>query len=99
VWRGRLSLRKLWVLISHLPPDSAFVQAVVGGPHATERAILADIFDVLALANWQRGADPKSPPKQPKPYPRPGDTRRVTEKYDRLRAQAMAFRNTRGERG
>lgn len=99
MWRGRLSLRRLWVLIKNLPPNSAFVQAVVGGPHYTERAILADIFDVLAAANWQRGADPKNPPPKPKPYPRPGDASRVQAERDRLRAQALAWRASTRERG
>jgi hypothetical protein len=32
--------------------------------------MLADLWDVLASANWQRGGDKKQP--RPGPYPRPG---------------------------
>lgn len=75
-------------MIQRLGPDSAFVKAVVGGPHRSEVDILADIYDVLSLANWQRGADPKHPPKKPAAYPRPGENVRK----DRVREQAEKFR-------
>lgn len=79
------------MLIQHLSPDSAFVQAVLGGPQLTTTDVLADIFDVLALANWQRGADPKHPPKKPPPYPRRGDELRKLERAERVRSQAAQF--------
>lgn len=45
-----------------------------------EAHLLAGIFDLLAIANWQRGARKGTP--QPKPLPRPGVTPDVVHKGD-----------------
>lgn len=59
LWRGQLSLRRLRVLASHLPPDSATAQAVSGnddGPltgWALTDVLLGRVADELALLRWQ----------------------------------------------
>lgn len=77
-YRGRLSPRRLRVLIRYLPRDSALVRAVHGpvadwGP---VEHLLASTVDELAAANWlfvsanlPENAD--SPPR-PDPVSRPG---------------------------
>jgi hypothetical protein len=58
-------------LIEHLPSDSATAFSVVGDPSrwGPGEYLLADVFDVLAAANWQRAGDKNK--TRPKPYPRP----------------------------
>ncbi|MFF0389680.1 DUF5361 domain-containing protein [Kitasatospora sp. NPDC004615] len=70
LFTGELTWRELRSLIRGLPPTSRLRTAIAGRPlwTATEY-LLADVFDVLAAANWQRTGD-KSAAK-PKPYPRP----------------------------
>ncbi|MEU4796265.1 hypothetical protein [Streptomyces sp. NPDC023327] len=76
--RGRLSSRRLALLIRHLPRDSAVARETEG--EAAEWAVgdylLAHVVDQLADANWMfatvnrdEDADPLEPPK---PVPRPG---------------------------
>ncbi|MEU1506427.1 hypothetical protein [Kitasatospora sp. NPDC005748] len=50
--------------------------------------MLADLWDVLASANWQRGGDKNQP--RPGPYPRPGHpgTRRDPAVREASRAAA-----------
>lgn len=78
VWRGRLSLRRLELLIRHLPATSRLGRAV--NPDSALHAewtpttyLLADLFDLTARAKF----------KDPKPYPRPADIAR-----ERARAEA-----------
>ncbi|MFI7707603.1 hypothetical protein [Nonomuraea sp. NPDC049480] len=78
-WAGRMSWRRLWVLVSRLPRDAATVIAEVGPDRAawsTEVELLAKAVDELAAANWQfasahRGRGPA--PAPPQPIPRPFD--------------------------
>lgn len=70
-WLGtrRLSWRDLWVIVRMAPRSSALARSIHGARAVwtQETYLLADIFDVLAAANWQRaGKGPK-----PKPFPRP----------------------------
>lgn len=87
----------------HLPSDAATVRAEVGPAAAwsVEAHLLAAMFDVLRVANWQRGADPKHPPPKPKPTPRPGveqpeDGQRIggkgytVEEFDRIYADIVS---------
>lgn len=76
-WRGtpRLSWRDLLVIVQQSPRTSAPSREVNGAVAAWSVTdyLLADIYDVLANANWQRAnAGKKSPSARPKPYPRPG---------------------------
>ena len=66
----RLSWRDLWVIVRQSPRGSALARSIHGqrAAWAQETYLLADIFDVLAAANWQRGGG-KGP--KPKPFPRP----------------------------
>ncbi|MFJ4799205.1 hypothetical protein [Kitasatospora purpeofusca] len=68
---GRLTWTELVALVRGLPPTSRLRAALDGRPAWGQTDyLLADIFDVLAGANWQRGGDKTTP--RPKPYPRPG---------------------------
>lgn len=66
----RLSWRDLWVIVRQSGRDSALARSLHGERvgWTQETWLLADIFDVLQAANWQRnlGKGPK-----PKPFPRP----------------------------
>lgn len=61
------------MLIEHLPPDAATVLAVSGpiAEWSTTEYLLAQIFDALAIGNWQRGQGKDA--DRPKPFPRPGE--------------------------
>ena len=89
MWRGTLSLRRLNALISNLPPDCALSRAIdpeVAAWSVTDH-LLATVIDTLQTANWQRGGDANA--ARPKPFPRPGRTRRDT---DAIAARARAFK-------
>ena len=75
----RLNWRDLWVIINLAAPDSLVRRALDPDTYSWTRtnALLADIFDVLASANWQRAGNKTAP--KPKPYPRPGDTNDTTQ--------------------
>lgn len=79
LWRGRLSLRRLRVLVDHLPPDSATAYAVVDeegqdlsalrGWRLTD-VLLARLADELAIYRWQWESahlDKKARPRQQPP--------------------------------
>lgn len=68
----RLSWRDLLVIVSNAPQHSALVRAKVGerSEWTLPVRMLADIFDLLAGANWQRSGTKGN---RPKPYPRPVD--------------------------
>jgi hypothetical protein len=59
VWTGQLSLRRLRVLLDHLPPDCATAYAITGtdpGPLAgwsLGDALLGRLVDELASYRWQ----------------------------------------------
>jgi hypothetical protein len=73
----RLTFRRLLhVILPNLPRESAFKRAVdpAGAAWGPAEYILADQYDALAGANWQRANEgAKTPTPTPKPYPRPGD--------------------------
>jgi hypothetical protein len=76
--RGRLTARRLRVLIRHLPKDAALVRAVRGEDvdwGLTEH-LLAAAVDQLAAGNWMfaavHTAEGADPPERPEPVPRPG---------------------------
>ncbi|MEI5523808.1 hypothetical protein WB401_32660 [Streptomyces brasiliscabiei] len=79
--RGRLSSRRLAVLVKHLPRDSATLQELHGEAAHWSVAdhLLASVVDQLAEANWMfatvnrdEDADPLDYPT-PVPRPLPGD--------------------------
>lgn len=86
--RGRLSSRRLSVLVRHLPRDSAVNRELHGEitEWSTAEHLLAAITDHLATANWmtvvmnsEEGSDP---PDYPEPIPRPGTPTTTTDAED-----------------
>ncbi|MFE0046290.1 hypothetical protein [Streptomyces albireticuli] len=77
--RGRLSARRLSVLIAHLPRDSSVNRRLHGEAVEWGAAehLLAAITDHLAAANWMtsviNGDPDEERPDYPEPVPRPGD--------------------------
>lgn len=78
LWRGTLTLRRLWVLIQGLPADSRAVYAMAttgedAGPLASWRlgdVLLGRVADELALLRWQWESAHLDPKKQrPRPQP------------------------------
>jgi hypothetical protein len=67
-----MTLRRLRVLIQHLPPESATARAARGHGWTSTELLLADLVDLLQYlrAEWLT-AHGASPPK-PEPIPRPG---------------------------
>lgn len=63
-----MSLRRLWVLVSHLPPDSRCNLILYGraAPWTPEQVRHEHLLYVLAQANWQRGGGKGERPKKPK---------------------------------
>ncbi|GAA1152098.1 hypothetical protein F4556_004059 [Kitasatospora gansuensis] len=77
--RGRLSSRRLSVLLKHLPRDSNTVRALHGesAEWTLTDHLLAAAVDHLAVANWMflsvnRDEDGEAP-ERPQPVPRPGE--------------------------
>ena len=76
--RGRLSARRLRVLIQHLPKEAALVRAVRGeaAEWGLAEHLLATAVDQLAAGNWlfaaAHTAEDRDPPQRPEPVPRPG---------------------------
>lgn len=78
-YRGRLSSRRLAVLVKHLPRDSAVNHDLHGesAEWSVTDYLLAAAVDHLASANWMfamvNSGDDSDPPDPPVPVPRPGD--------------------------
>jgi hypothetical protein len=76
--RGRLSARRLRVLVQHLPKEAALVRAVRGeeAEWGLAEHLLATAVDQLAAGNWLFAAahtpEDRDPPQRPQPVPRPG---------------------------
>lgn len=83
-----MTWRRCRVLVENLPPECATAYAVVGEPARWGPSdwLLADIFDVLAAANWQRAGDKNR--SRPKPYPRPRSKQAVAALGRRLKQLA-----------
>jgi hypothetical protein len=94
----RLTFRRLLrVILPNLPRTSAFKQAIdpVGARWGHAEYLMADLYDVLSNANWQRANEgAKQPSPRPKPYPRPeAAVAEQTEQQQRIAAlQAQAER-------
>lgn len=76
-----------------LPPGARVWQA--GGHDAAwtpESHLLAEVVDLLAGANWQRGGS-KGPKPKPAPRPKQIAERRTVEQRHLEQAQRMAERN------
>jgi hypothetical protein len=91
-WRGRLSLRRLRVLVHALPPDSATWTARLGerALWTREVAILADLYDAITALRAEQIAintENGRPPDLPR-YPRP-----VVETENTQRGEVAAMHN------
>jgi hypothetical protein len=77
-YRGRLTARRLRVLIQHLPVESALARAMHGeeARWGLTEHLLASAVDQLAAGNWMFAAvhtsEDSSAPERPEPIPRPG---------------------------
>lgn len=77
-YRGRLSSRRLRVLIQHLPRDAALVRALHGeeAEWGLTEHLLAAAVDHLAAGNWLFASahtpENGDPPPRPDPIQRPG---------------------------
>lgn len=86
-WRGRITLRRLHVLITGLPVTSATKSAIAGHPMWPDlNHQIADLIDIQAKAVF----------KDPKPYPRPGDRERAARALS-ARADRWMKRNQKPE--
>jgi hypothetical protein len=94
-WRGDLTLRRILVLIQHLPPESA-VAGIIRGDEMywpVEAHLLDDLRMTLAAVNT-----PSNKPK-PTPHPqRPRGQRRVRETPERRKKLADARRRAQARR-
>ncbi|MFI6334725.1 hypothetical protein [Streptomyces sp. NPDC050535] len=76
--RGRLSSRRLTVLVKYLPRDSATLHDLHGeaAQWSATDYLLASVVDQLAEANWMFATvnrdEDSDPLDYPKPVPRPG---------------------------
>lgn len=64
-YRGEMSLRRLWVLVSQLPPSSRTVR---NGGWTQAEHLIADAVEALNWANFQRSG---AKGKKPQGYKRP----------------------------
>ncbi|MGK5631221.1 hypothetical protein [Streptomyces sp. URMC 123] len=77
--RGRLSSRRLAVLLEHLPRDGAVARALheEAAEWSVTDHLLATVADQLAVANWMfatvNSDEDADPLEYPAPIPRPGD--------------------------
>lgn len=84
--RGRLSSRRLAVLIRHLPRDSATLDGLHGeaAQWSVTDYLLASVVDQLAEANWMFATvnrdEDAEPLEYPKPVPRPGTSDRTPDR-------------------
>ncbi|WP_371579879.1 hypothetical protein [Streptomyces sp. NBC_01314] len=71
--RGRLSSRRLAVLVKHLPRDSATLQDIHGEASHWSVAdyLLASVVDQLAEANWMFATVNRDEDADPLDYPQP----------------------------
>lgn len=78
--RGRLTSRRLAVLVKHMPRDSAVAQELHGesADWMVTDYLLAAAVDHLAAANWMFASvntdEDSDAPEPPVPVPRPSDT-------------------------
>ncbi len=76
--RGRLTSRRLAVLVKHMPRDSAVSRELDGdgAEWTVTDYLLAAAVDHLAAANWMFASvntdEDADPPEMPVPVPRPG---------------------------
>lgn len=80
-----MSLRRLRILVEHLPEESATVRHRVGHRWSVTQLLLADVLDVLRYYRCEWLMAHGAHPDKPEPLPRPGITDRQTRR-DAVRA-------------
>ncbi|MFJ9638296.1 hypothetical protein [Streptomyces sp. NPDC101178] len=94
--RGRLTSRRLAVLVKHMPRDSAVSRELDGdgAEWTVSDYLLAAAVDHLAAANWMFASvntdEDSEPPEAPVPVPRPGDRTETEETPDEEPGPAQA---------
>lgn len=99
---GRLSWRKLDVLLKHLPTDSAAARAIAGterDPWGTSEHLLATAVDLLAVQAWMfaKANSKRFNVRAPKPLPRPNDERQAKRDIPTIRPSQLRHWLTTGE--
>ena len=97
-WRGEITLRKLRVLVQHLPPGGAAYRAIQGHGWVEEHFLLADLIDTsqhTTAAVYRVNAGRKRV-RNPKRYPRPTDERpsAIGDRAGRSTAEVLAYLNS-----
>lgn len=87
-----MSLRRLRVLVSHLPPDSATARALRGHHWGDIEFLLAHLADTVAAHRWEWLRSHGANAPQPQPVRRPGtdpdeQRRRVRDAHDLVMRQ------------
>lgn len=76
-WQGRITLRKLRVMVEGLPPDGALARAVSKSPWNATQYQLAELLDRVGRmeTDFRNANRAENTPQQPYPEPvwRPGD--------------------------
>lgn len=89
LWRGTLTPRKAALLALHLPAGSqTWISCGYDAAWTDEAHMAANLFDVLQLANWQRGGGKGD---KPAPVRRPGEKSKAEAKKSTIAARAAAF--------
>lgn len=68
-----MTLRRLRVLVQHLPPDSAVARAMRKTYWTDQEYLLAHVVDHLAFSRYEFAKANGGNPKEPEPTKRPGD--------------------------
>ena len=102
VGTARLSWRRLWSLLSLLPPDSLYAQATVGeqATWSINDHLVATVVDALQVSNWLfASAHSKQKVPMPQRVPRPGVTAdRAATGTKHTQAQMRNILDTWGQR-
>lgn len=95
-WRGEITIRKLRVMVEHLPPDSAHARAHHGNSWRDQEFMLAQIGDTLSvLTEITRVVNSENEQfRQPTPFKRPGDEKRAKKAAKQLERETRALRKT-----
>ncbi|MEU9199021.1 hypothetical protein [Streptomyces sp. NPDC048332] len=94
-WQGRITLRKLRVMVEGLPPGGALARAITDSPWGTAEYQLADLLDGIARMETDFRNANRGEKSQAEPYPdrtwRPGDP----SPKQKAKAEAKAARKGR----
>jgi hypothetical protein len=98
LWRGRLSVRRLCVLIDGLPPQSALHRSIDAKDAAWSNTdhMLAHVIDELRINGWKLSGAPRSHPYEP--FPRPGQKSQQEIGDEMIERRAKAFKERQRQR-